>query len=159
MRDIALGRIYASSLIADLIYAAKMVGAGPNTPQYDWDVDETIQARAMEFVATFNALFDDSLPLPIAQNARRFWNAWKDIKVFGRCVNLGKSPTGNPPKQYRWAINRHSTDELFVEDFWDDEMWTTERYRQKVDPQDDTHEVRKVVIPKNLGFKRSNSLF
>lgn len=112
-----------------VLYAA-VVGAAPPRadPQYVWRVDNEIASRAMEFVATFNDLFDEDLPEPTPRNAKRFFNAADLRSIEGRCVRIGFDDRTTPVRHYHWAITSEHGN-LAVEDFWDTELWTTERYR------------------------------
>jgi hypothetical protein len=99
--------------------------------EYVWEVDEIIEKRAQQFVTTFNELFDDSLPDPVAQNAAIYWNAGNAQSIISRCVRIGYDDSVQPVKHYHWAIDLVADTEV-VRDFWDFEVWTTERYA-KVD--------------------------
>lgn len=118
-----------------VLYAAVGVTGCPPEPEYVWQVDAVIQARAQRFVATFNALFDESLPQPQAANAAAFWRAAKEWKLVGRCVRLGCDDSVWPIKHYHWAVERDAEAKLIVNAFWDTELWTTERYRQQMSSQ------------------------
>jgi len=99
--------------------------------EYVWNVDDPIQTRAMRFVATFNDLFNELLPEPIGVNAEEFWNAYKKRRILGRCVRLGFDDSAQPIKHYHWAIDYDDKNDLVVNDFWDEDIWTTERYRKE----------------------------
>jgi hypothetical protein len=115
-----------------VLYAAVMVGGAAAVPyEYVWNVDDVVEARAKKFVETFNHLFHERLPEPIADNANGFWIACNEWKCLGRCVRIGFNDAVHPPKQYHWAIDRNEQRKLVVKDFWDDEVWTTERYSKK----------------------------
>ncbi len=117
-----------------VLYAMALGGAAyiPD-PDYVWEVDNIVQSRAIQFVATFNELFNESLPQPIAENAHVFWNACTESKIEGRCVRIGFDDSEQPIKHYHWAIDRGRKGKLFVNDFWDTEIWTTQRYRKKTE--------------------------
>ena len=112
-----------------VLYAAMVAGCGPIEYEYEWAVDPIIQERAARFVATFNELFDESLPEPVADNAQRFSAASDGSKIIGRCVRIGLDDTVQPPRQYHWAID-HLNNKPVVKEFWDTQIWTTERYRE-----------------------------
>jgi hypothetical protein len=115
-----------------VLYAMLMAGcAAGDEPEYVWEVDGLIQSRAVQFVATFNGLFGESLPEPGPENAEVFWHACEEWKVIGRCVRLGFDDRTLPPRHYHWAIEQNSNHELAVKDFWDTEVWTTERFRSE----------------------------
>ncbi len=113
-----------------------MMGATLSTgqpPRYDWQVDPELAERAGRFVATFNELFPrgPALPEPTASNAEQFWVANHASRIAGRCVRIGNDQSG-PPRYYHWGIRivNGFTGPLEVDEFWSDEVWTTERYRQ-----------------------------
>lgn len=96
--------------------------------EYVWEVGEDVARRAAHFVEAFNRLFGEHLPEPIPQNAETFWHArgWNTVK--GRCVALGVTPP--PERYYHWAICSTPEGQPAVQEFWADELWTTERYRE-----------------------------
>ena len=96
------------------------------SPTYRWEVDDEIAAAARRFVEAFNDLFSDTLPLPIPDSAERYWKAYEDNRIVGRCVRIGQD-LGTPPRYYHWAISNRLT----LDAFWDLEVWTTDRYRAK----------------------------
>lgn len=113
----------------------EMVAVGieePSDPKYVWEVDEIIQARAHQFVTTFNELFNDSIPDPVPDNAEQFWAACDLWSIIGRCVKIGINDRVLPTKYYHWAIDLVANEHLVVNDFWDSEIWTTERYRNVI---------------------------
>jgi hypothetical protein len=115
-----------------VLYAMCMAGCSAEPVQYEyvWGVDEVIQSRATHFVQEFNQLFNASLPLPTAENAKTFWDAADESKLVGRCVRIGLNDASQPIEHYHWAIDYDESDKLVVKDFWDSELWTTARYRQ-----------------------------
>jgi hypothetical protein len=113
-----------------VLYAMAVVGAAmPTEPEYDWQVDEIVHTRSMQFVETYNELFHESLPRPGPENAHVFWTACSEWKVLGRCVRIGLDDRVRPIRHYHWAIDRDATYNNIVRDFWDTEIWTTARYR------------------------------
>jgi len=97
-------------------------------PEYVWQVDDDLAARASRFIDTFNALFDERLPPPEPKHAAVFAAASRGSVILGRCVRLGGDTAGN---QYHWAICRAA--ELTVHEFWHGDVWTSERYRRALD--------------------------
>lgn len=117
-----------------VLYAIALGGSASfEEPEYVWEVDEVIETRARRFVETFNDLFDESLPLPGHASAEAFWRACKPWKIVGRCVRIGFDDSQQPIKHYHWAIDHDDQPKLIVKDFWDTELWTTERYQQEMD--------------------------
>ena len=113
-----------------VLYAMAVGGSAMRSePEYIWEVDEIIQQRAAQFVETFNNLFGERLPRPAPENAKEFWMASSEWKVIGRCVRVGFDDSDGPIRHYHWAIDRDARYRPVVRDFWDTEIWTTERYR------------------------------
>jgi hypothetical protein len=112
-----------------VLYAeAVTMGVGA-LPVYIWRVSPEVAKRAERFVATFNALFNEQLPAPTAENADVFGAAGlKRSDLTGRCVRIGKTDDV-PTKHYHWAIFAGADLQLAVHEFWHDEVWTTQRYR------------------------------
>jgi hypothetical protein len=65
----------------------------------------------------------DTVP-PEASNAAFFWSAAKNNIIVGRCVRLGSDDESH----YHWAIRTIPSGETVVHEFWDAEVWTTQRY-------------------------------
>ncbi len=104
-------------------------------PEYVWQVDDIVQTRALQFVATFNDLLNESLPEPVAGNAEAFWNACQEWKIVGRCVRIGFDDSALPINHYHWALDHDADYNLIVRDFWDTDIWTTQRYREEMESQ------------------------
>jgi len=124
--------VVLTALRESVVLYAEMVALGePAPPVYQWRVDAELAQRAARFVDTFNALFPNGrrLPAPIAANADEFWVGNPERRILGRCVRLGWDQQV-PTRYYHWAIRKGADLSLEVEDFWDTEVWTTERYRQ-----------------------------
>lgn len=112
-----------------VLYAAVMMGgAAMEEPAYVWSVDEPLANRAARFIREFNELFGVNLPAPIPDHAREYWGACDLWKIIGRCVRIGFDARVSPARQYHWAV----TSDFVVEEFWDTEIWTTERYRESI---------------------------
>ena len=103
--------------------------------EYLWEVDPEIAARAAKFVETFNALFGEDIPAPVAENAKHYFRAAKPWNIKGRCVRIGYDDSTEPFRQYHWAINR-AAGKLVAEEFWDAEIWTTDRYTEDRFPEE-----------------------
>lgn len=110
-----------------VLYAAVFAGAAPVEKDYVWVVDPEIAARAAKFVDTFNALFSESLPCPVADNARVYHDSARPWKIEGRCVRIGIDDSTVPNRHYHWAI-KYATYNPVVEEFWKEEIWTSDRY-------------------------------
>ncbi len=99
-------------------------------PEYVWQVDDLVESRARRFVAEFNKLFSESLPQPNTENTEHFWRAGDESMLIGRCVRMGFDDSLQPIQQYHWAIDRHPKYKWTTRDFWDTDIWTTQRYRK-----------------------------
>jgi hypothetical protein len=119
-----------------VLYAMAGTGFMTREPEYVWEVDEIIQERAAQFVATFNDLFDERLPRPEPENAREFWLASGEWKIVGRCVRIGFDDRVRPARHYHWAIDMDARHGLIVTEFWAAEIWTTARYRERQEAAD-----------------------
>lgn len=111
-----------------VLYAALKVLGVPTPPTFDWKVTPELAAQANRFVQGFNALVPEALPAVIPENARHFYDPDRPFaNVVGRCVRIGISPV-SPVRHYHWAICQARHSELRVQEFWSDELWTTQRY-------------------------------
>jgi hypothetical protein len=98
-------------------------------PQYVWQVDADLAERARRFISVFNALFNEELPPPDPSQAERYWHAFNDNEIIGRCVRLGSDDPVSPTCHYHWGICRRAAGEPTIQEFWHSEVWTTTRYR------------------------------
>lgn len=114
-----------------VLYARVPIGAAGSRPriEYAWAVDPELARQAQRFIAAFNALFGEDLPPAEPAMAERYWRACDKNRISGRCVRLGWDDATTPPLHYHWAIYRTSDGELTVQEFWNPDVWTTERYR------------------------------
>ena len=96
---------------------------------FNWRVDPDLAREANRFVQAFNALVPDALPAVVPANAPLFYEPkWHVTQVTGRCVRLGFDPESRPIRHYHWAICETRDSESKVQEFWADQLWTTERY-------------------------------
>ena len=117
-----------------VLYAAVAYGSAPRVEEwrYEWRVDAELARRAARFVETFNRLFPSGRKLPAvtSANAEGYWNDHND-RILGRCVRIGKDGSG---RHYHWAVRWHAASApngvLEADDFWDTQLWTSERYRE-----------------------------
>src|SRR5215470_1416246 len=113
-----------------VVYSTTLtLGGGVSRPQFVWRVDPELSAAAQRFVDTFNALFGRELPPPVAQYAHVFGRAANVFQILGRCVRLGQTDE-SPARYYHWAVTLAVDGKFAVNDFWAEEIWTTERYRR-----------------------------
>lgn len=112
-----------------VLYAEEILGCleVDDRARYVWKVDPELVAQARRFIQAFEELFDVQLPPPEPAQAERYWSAYDDADAYGRCVRLGANDATAPMLHYHWAI--YGPEELAVQEFWDSEIWTTERYR------------------------------
>lgn len=117
-----------------VLYAFAVAGSAyiSAEPEYLWQVDSLIEQRATKFVRTFNQLFNESLPEPTSKHAREYFVACREWKLVGRCVRIGFDDSSKPIRHYHWAIKQGTYQPLMVEEFWDNELWTTRRYSKKL---------------------------
>jgi len=54
-------------------------------------------------------------------------------KIVGRYVRIGFDDRTEPVRHYHWAIETDAKYRPVVTEFWDTEIWTTARYRQKLE--------------------------
>jgi hypothetical protein len=114
-----------------VLYAEMICGSAlhPPRPKYVWKVDKELEQQARKFIDTFNVLFGEELPPPGPAQAERYWHAYDDNEILGRCVRLGYDDSISPILHYHWAICRAADGEFVVQEFWKPEVWTTTRYR------------------------------
>ncbi len=100
--------------------------------EYQWRVDPALAEAANRFIEAFNRFVPGALPRAEAASAKRYYQAYADSEILGRCVRLGQTLDGS--QYYHWAIvvkvlpgNRF---ELGVDEFWSKEIWTTQKYRE-----------------------------
>jgi hypothetical protein len=114
-----------------VLYAMGMfLGLSQNEPRFEWQVDDELASAATRFVRMFNELFAAHVPLPQPDNAAAFWNASERADVLGRCVRIGWTP--DEANHYHWAICDDRELRPRVQEFWASEIWTTERYRERM---------------------------
>jgi len=120
-----------------VLYAYLTLGcaAQPVTFVYEWSVDPIVVERANRFIATFNDLFHETLPVATRENAEFYWNARDMTKIFGRCVRLGSDESVHPIRHYHWAVTFASGG--LVRDFWSTELWTTDGFRRALGNPDE----------------------
>jgi hypothetical protein len=117
-----------------VLYADIIVGAvlNPPKPKYVWAVDEDLSSQAKRFIDTFNRLFDNELPPPDQSQVERYWQAYKDNEIHGRCVRLGYDDSHTPIRHYHWGIYRTYSGEPALHEFWSSKIWTTAEFRRLV---------------------------
>jgi hypothetical protein len=128
------GVVLTAARESTVLFAGVLAGSAPDPPEpvYVWAVDPELSRRAGRFVGTFKSLFGEDLPLPVAGNAAAYWASAEENEVMGRCVRIGKDDSRVPVRHYHWAIRSGMEGKEEAVDFWDDELWTTARYREKI---------------------------
>jgi hypothetical protein len=126
--------VLAATRESIVLYAEVWCGCAlrPEEPKYVWRVTSELARQAARFVGTFNDIFDENLPEPVARHAAEFWFAAEDNDVIGRCVRMALDDSTHPIRHYHWAIAPGPDGKGQVEEFWDTELWTTSRYRKKI---------------------------
>jgi hypothetical protein len=111
-----------------VLYARDITGSiVPARLTFVWRVTPDLCAAAQRFVDAFNTLFGRELPPPTAQFANVYGSAFEESEIIGRCVRLGQATHSGP--FYHWAVVKGPGEQLVVHEFWDDEVWTTTRFR------------------------------
>lgn len=113
-----------------VLYASRAIFDREPEPErhiYVWQVDPELSAAAGRFVQVFNQLIEEALPFPTPAAAETYGKVADSADLNGRCVNLGTDPGRSQPF-YHWALCEDRAGRLAVVDFWDDELWTTERF-------------------------------
>lgn len=113
------------------LYADWVITAAPGAapPTYVWEVSLEMETAANRFVECFNELFDNPLPVPVAENVAVYARAASGNRVEGRCITIGVDWTRSGHRFYHWAVDCWLTGEPRVVEFWAEELWTTERFR------------------------------
>ncbi len=100
--------------------------------EYQWRVDEALTKAANRLIETFNGFLPGALPRAEAASAKRYYKAYGDNDILGRCVRLGQTLDGS--QYYHWAIvvkvSSRNGFELGVDEFWSKDIWTTQNYRK-----------------------------
>jgi hypothetical protein len=111
------------------LYGAVAVGCAmiPPTFVYKWSVDAGLQNKVNRFIRTFNELTSGAIKLAEPENIEYFYEAFEENEIMGRCIYIGYDDTKDPIKRYHWAI-KYEEGSAIVDDFWSEELWTTERY-------------------------------
>lgn len=119
-----------------VLYLSSYYGASEDMlrePEFLWQVDDELAGYGQRFVDTFNALFGDWLPSVQAASAEQYWYAAVENRIAGRCACLGwgeHAPGSGQMQYYHWAIDTPSLGPDGVHDFWQPELWTSERYME-----------------------------
>jgi hypothetical protein len=113
-----------------VLHADDRLGRGgpEGQPKYEWKVDRELAEQAGRFIRAFNELFDGELPPAEPAQAERYFHAHEDCEIYGRCVHLGSNDAARPVLHYHWGVS--DPREFTVQEFWHEEIWTTDRYRQ-----------------------------
>ena len=114
------------------LYGVVAVGSAMIPPKivYKWNVDKALEDKVNRFIATFNQLTSNNILEADAKNVKYFYAAYSKNEIVGRCILIGKDNSVNPTQHYHWAIKR-GRETAVVEDFWSDEIWTSQRYQKE----------------------------
>jgi hypothetical protein len=117
-----------------ILYAEKLLMGVMQIPQYEflWEVDDDFAEIANRFIEEFNSFLPHRLrgiPHAEPQNVERFYFAFIDNDILGRCANLGQDQS-TPVNYYHWAITRQDG-QFALDEFWSTKLWTTQEYKFK----------------------------
>jgi hypothetical protein len=112
------------------LYGAIAVGCAMMSPKvvFKWDVSEVLQSKVNRFIKTFNELTSSTIKEASPENVEYFYDAFEENEILGRCIYIGCDDTKEPMERYHWAI-KPEAGRVVVDDFWSEDLWTTERYQ------------------------------
>ena len=115
------------------LYGAVALSAAMAPPKiiYKWNVDKALADKVNRFIETFNQLTANDLLKAKSDNVKYFYSAFSKNHIIGRCILIGINNNVAPPQYYHWAIKSESGTAV-AEEFWKEEIWTTERYQRKI---------------------------
>ncbi len=117
-----------------VLYAMVMVGCAagfePPTIKYVWNVSPELATKVNRFIDIFNHLTSSQLKQASAENVEYFYQAYDDNNIEGRCVRIGFDDSQSPAQNYHWAVKRGMAG-LEVDEFWHQDLWTTQRYQSE----------------------------
>lgn len=116
-----------------VLYAEVITLGALEPPTAVWEVDEVLARRAQRFIDEFNDVVRPRHLLPAANDeyAETFLHAASVESIAGRCVRIGIDVAGPVVRHYHWAIRQKRWDEFEAVEFWDTELWTTQRYLEE----------------------------
>jgi hypothetical protein len=114
------------------LYGAVAAGCAMIPPKivYKWDVDSELQCKVNRFIKIFNELSSGNIKEANPENVEYFYEAFEGNEIVGRCIYIGYDDTKKPVEKYHWAI-KYEGGKVIVDDFWSEELWTTERYQDE----------------------------
>jgi len=125
--------VLAAARESAVLYAEAVAGGIPAPPEYVWAVEDDLVELASRFIDAFNTLFGEELPRPEPALSGRYWEAYKENEILGRCVRIGYDDRG-PMRHYHWGICRDATGKFTVQEFWNSNVWPTSAYRRALGP-------------------------
>ena len=117
-----------------VLYAEAFAGGQPAPPEFVWAVENELANLASRFIDAFNTLFGEELPRAEPALAARYWEAYEDNEILGRCVRIAYDDSVQPIKHYHWGIYRNASGEFAVQEFWQSKVWPTWAYRRALGP-------------------------
>lgn len=117
-----------------VLNAEPVVGGIPAPPEYVWAVENDLVELAIRFIDAFNTLLGEELPRAEPALAQRYWEAYNDNEILGRCVRIGCDDRVSPIRHYHWGICRSAAGEFAVQEFWNPKVWPTWAYRRVLGP-------------------------
>jgi hypothetical protein len=114
------------------LYGAVAAGCAMIPPKiiYKWDVDSKLQSKANRFIKIFNEFSSSNIKEARPDNVEYYYDAFEDNEIIGRCIYIGYDDSKTPIEKYHWAI-KYESGRAIVDDFWSEELWTTERYQNE----------------------------
>ncbi len=114
------------------LYGAVAAGCAMIPPKivYKWDVDVQLQAKVNRFIEIFNELSSSNIKEANSENVQYFYYAFEENEIIGRCIYIGYDDTKDPVEKYHWAV-KYEAGNTIVDDFWSEELWTSERYQDE----------------------------
>ena len=119
-------------LYAEAVLTADNLDDLLREPEYKWEVSEELVKNVNRFINEYNSLFDLKLPAAKPENAKLFFQAYRENNLEGRCVCIGTDIQSMQTRYYHWKIDRSPDGNLTAKDFWSEELWTTERYHESL---------------------------
>ncbi|PHS19001.1 MAG: hypothetical protein COA78_01155 [Blastopirellula sp.] len=110
------------------LYAAMMPGCAWEI-EYRWEVSSELETLANQFIEAASIDIGFEIPKANSENAPHYFEKGTGSDILGRCIAIGYNDAESPQLYYHWAIRLILADgKPDVEEFWDEQLWTTERY-------------------------------
>ncbi|MGP1387735.1 MAG: hypothetical protein ACTS2F_29625 [Thainema sp.] len=115
------------------LYTAMMLGCAMEELEYTykWEVSEKLEQLANSFIQVVKQDMGFRIPSASACNAEKYYKRGEKADIVGRCIAIGLNDAVEPVQYYHWGI-RWVDGKYEVEEFWNIDLWTTERYRKSI---------------------------